>query len=75
MKYAKIGEAMSRILLACCFASLLGGCGTLSVQDDGMEKARLACADVGIEPGTGAFGQCVFDLYQSLWDRENPCGM
>ena len=74
MKYAKI-EVMSRILLACSFASLLGACGTLSVQDDGMEKARLACADVGIEPGTSGFGQCVFDLYQSLWDRENPCGM
>jgi hypothetical protein len=75
MKYTNIGEAMSRILLVCSFASLLEACGTLSVQDDGMEKARLACADVGIEPGTAVFGQCVFDLYQSLWDRENSCGM
>ena len=75
MKYTNIGEAMPRILLVCSFASLLGACGTLSVQDDGMEKARLACADSGIEPGTAVFGKCVFDLYQSLWNLKNLCGM
>jgi hypothetical protein len=26
---------------------------------------------VGIDPGSGAFGQCVVDLYYSLWDEEN----
>jgi hypothetical protein len=34
-------------------------------------QARLACADVGIAPGSGAFDQCVFDLYYSLWDEQN----
>ena len=35
------------------------------------ENARLACADVGIAPGSGAFDQCAFDLYYSLWDLQN----
>ena len=34
-------------------------------------QARLACADVGIDPGNPAFGQCVFDLYYSLWNEQN----
>jgi hypothetical protein len=34
-------------------------------------QARLACADVGIDPSSAAFGQCVFDLYYSLWDAQN----
>ena len=57
---------MSRITLICCFAALLGSCGTLSVSKIDWEHARLACADVGLEPGTGAFDQCVNNLYYSL---------
>jgi len=34
-------------------------------------QARLACADIGIDPGSPAFGQCVFDLYYSLWSEQN----
>jgi hypothetical protein len=33
-------------------------------------QAQLACADVGIAPGSGAFGQCVVDLYYSVWNEE-----
>ena len=35
------------------------------------EQARLACADVGIEPGSSAFDQCVANLYYSLWQQQN----
>ena len=68
---------MSRIILIGSFVALLAAGGTQSAnaiesanQTD-WEKARLACADVGIAPGSGAFGQCVFDLYYSVWDEQN----
>jgi hypothetical protein len=62
---------MSRIMLICSFAALLWSCGTASAHQSDWAQARLACADVGIAPGSGAFGQCVFDLYYSLWDEQN----
>jgi hypothetical protein len=31
----------------------------------------MACADVGIEPGSSAFDQCVTNLYYSLWEQQN----
>ena len=62
---------MPRIALICCFAALLGSCGTQTVQQTDWARARLACADVGIDPGSSAFGQCVFDLYYSLWNEQN----
>jgi hypothetical protein len=60
-------ESMSRIAIICCLAALLGSCGTQTVQRIDWDQARLACADVGIEPGSGVFNRCVFDLYYSLW--------
>jgi hypothetical protein len=45
--------------------------GTLSAHQNDWPQARLACADVGIDPSSAAFGQCVFDLYYSLWDEQN----
>ena len=42
-----------------------------SASQNAWSQARLACADVGIDPGSPAFGQCVFDLYYSLWNRQN----
>lgn len=61
---------MSRIALTCCFAVLLGSCGTPSVSTTDLAHARLACADVGIDPGTSAFDQCVANLYRSLWKAQ-----
>ena len=68
---------MSRIILICSFAALLAVDGTQSANatesanQTAWAQARLACADVGIAPGSGAFGQCVADLYYSLWDEQN----
>jgi hypothetical protein len=61
---------MSRMILICSFAALLGSCSGVSADRDNWAQARLACADVGIAPGSGAFGQCVLDLYYSLWNEE-----
>ena len=68
---------MSRIIVIGSFAALLAASCTQSAnaidstnQTD-WEKARLACADVGLDPGSSAFGQCVFDLYYSLWNEQN----
>jgi len=45
--------------------------GTSSANQSDWTQARLACADVGIDPNSAAFGQCVFDLYYSVWDDQN----
>jgi len=68
---SKVGVAMTRILLIFSVASLLAACGTQSAEHSNWDKARLACADVGIAPGSGGFDQCVFNLYYSLWDDRN----
>jgi len=62
---------MSRIVLTCSLAALLLSSGTVSAHQNDWTQARLACADVGIAPSSAAFGQCVFDLYYSLWDEQN----
>ena len=68
---------MSRIMLICSLTALLAAGGTRSASaiesanQTAWAQARLACADVGIDPGSAAFGQCVVDLYYSLWDEEN----
>ena len=62
---------MSRITIICCFAALLGSCATQSANNITWDQARLACADVGIEPGSSAFDQCVANLYYSLWSEQN----
>jgi hypothetical protein len=68
---------MSRIILIGSFVALLLASGTQSANaiesanQTAWAQARLACADVGIDPGSSAFGQCVFDLYYSLWDEQN----
>ena len=60
---------MSRMILICSFAALLWPSGTVSAYQSDWAQARLACADVGVDPGSAAFGQCVVDLYYSLWDE------
>jgi len=63
--------AMSRIVLACCLAAALASCGTPYAQQSDWARAQSACADVGLDPGSAVFGQCVADLYFSLWNVEN----
>jgi hypothetical protein len=68
---------MLRIVSICCVAALLAAASTHSANaienasQTGWARARLACAEVGIDPGSAAFGQCVFDLYWSLWNEQN----
>jgi hypothetical protein len=57
---------MSRIIPICFFAALLAACGTQSPIQTTLAQERLACADVGIDPGSRTFDQCVDDLDQSL---------
>jgi hypothetical protein len=62
---------MSRIILVSLLAALLAGCGTQSANQTTSAPERLACADVGIDPGRRAYGQCVADLQQALWDDQS----
>ena len=59
---------MSRIALICCFAVLLGSCGSINsgVANVDIEHARQACAYLGITPGSSAFAECSTNLYLSL---------
>jgi hypothetical protein len=71
---------MSRIILIYSFAALLAGCGTQSTNtiqsanQGAWAQDSLACADVGIDPGSAAFSQCVADLRHSLWAEQNLYG-
>ena len=62
---------MSRVILTCSFAAALLASGAVNANQSDWHRAQLACADVGIDPSSAAFGQCVFDLYYSLWNAEN----
>jgi len=68
---------MSRIIVIGSFAALLAVSSTQSANaiestnQTAWAQVRLACADVGIDPGSAVFGQCVADLYYSLWDEQN----
>ena len=68
---------MSRMILIYSFAALLAASGTQSANavqstdQDVWAQYSLACADVGIDPGSAAFNQCVVDLNHSLWALRN----
>ena len=64
---------MSRIVLICSFAALLAASssGSANAAQDNWYKDSLACAAVGIDPGSPAFNQCVADLHHSLWAEKN----
>jgi hypothetical protein len=42
-----------------------------SANQSAWAQESLACADVGIDPGSTVFSQCVADLHDSLWALEN----
>ena len=68
---------MSRFVLICSFAATLAA--AVAQNADAAESAKksawmqdsLACADVGIDPGSPVFSQCVADLHHSLWAAHN----
>ena len=62
---------MSLTIPMALFAAVLLASGTSSASESDWTQARLACADVGIEPNSAAFDRCVFDLYYSLWYEQN----
>jgi hypothetical protein len=66
---------LSRIILTCSLAALLmgGGCANAikNANQTDWGQPRLACTDVGSDPGSPAFEQCVFDLYYWLWNKQN----
>jgi hypothetical protein len=68
---------MSRFILICSFAATLAAAATQSANATESAKKSawvqdsLACADVGIDPGSPIFSQCVADLHHSLWAAHN----
>jgi hypothetical protein len=68
---------MSRIMLISSLAAMLAASGAQSANavqganQDASAQYNLACAEVGIDPGSAAFSQCVADLHHSLWAVEN----
>ena len=57
---------MTRIMLISVFGALLAACTTATADQTAFAQVSLACADVGIDPGTPAFNQCVANLDGSL---------
>jgi hypothetical protein len=68
---------MSRFILICSLAATLAAgaaqsAGAIeSAHKSAWEQDSLACADVGIDPGSPIFNQCVADLHHSLWAAQN----
>jgi hypothetical protein len=68
---------MSRFILICSFAANLAASATQSAdaaesaKKSAWEQDGLACADVGIDPGSPIFDHCVADLRHSLWAAKN----
>jgi len=42
-----------------------------SANKSAWAQDTLACADIGIDPGSPIFSQCVADLHHSLWAAKN----
>jgi len=64
---------MLRLVLICSFAAFLasGGSQGANATESDWSKESLACAAVGIDPGSPAFDKCVADLHHSLWAEDN----
>jgi hypothetical protein len=64
---------MPRLILICSFAATLAACATQNsdANKNSWAQENLACADLGIDPGTPIFGHCVADLHQSIWAAHN----
>ena len=68
---------MSRLALICAFAATLAvsvtqhADATESADKGAWTQESLACADLGIDPGSPVFSRCVADLHHSLWAAEN----
>ena len=68
---------MSRFVLICSLAAMLAA--SVTQNTDAAESAKksawtqdsLACADLGIDPGSPIFSQCVADLHGSLRVAKN----
>lgn len=65
---------MSRVTFLCVLAGLLGACAAPQPTETALTKQRLACAAIGLDPGSTLFDSCVFDLGQSLRDEARPEG-
>ena len=69
--------AMSRMILISSLACLLAACGIPSATDyqSAAQNTRaqedLACADVGISPGSDFFSRRVINLHNNLWAEQN----
>jgi hypothetical protein len=68
---------MSRFILICSLTATLAASATQradaaeSAEKSAWEQDSLACADIGIDPGSPIFAQCVADLRHSLWAAKN----
>ena len=68
---------MSRFALICSFAVALavyvtqGADAAPTNKKSAWQQDSLACAEIGIDPGSPFFSQCVADLYHSLWAAKN----
>jgi hypothetical protein len=64
---------MPHLILICFSAAMLTACAAQSSDaiKSSWAQEQLACADLGIDPGSPIFGQCVAELHQSIWAADN----
>ncbi len=64
---------MWRYLAISSIALLAAGCDTAGAANSNEAKAQVACAEIGVDPGTPAFTDCVSNLNWNMWyQTEGP---
>jgi len=61
---------LSRIIPACGLLLLTAACA-VSGQEGQIARERHSCAELGIDPGSAAFGTCVANLDATMFEANN----
>jgi hypothetical protein len=62
---------LSHIVPMAGLLMLTAACASPSANTVQLAQERHSCAELGIAPGSGAFGQCVANLDATMFDAED----
>lgn len=63
---------LSRIIPMSALLLLGAACASPGQQAIQLAQERHSCAELGIDPGSEAFGQCVGNLDATMFEANNP---
>jgi hypothetical protein len=62
---------LSRIVPMAGLLMLTAACASPDANTVQLAQERQSCAEIGIDPGSDAFGQCVGNLDMTMFDAED----